>query len=87
MSHDGGVMAKPEKRNNAAQRAERYIDAMDLISEAKRRLLLTQLLIAQVVAIVGESRLDERLTVLVYASERSTNEALEAVELALVALK
>lgn len=80
-------MANRRKHRDAAKRTERHIDAVDLVHEVRRSCLLAQLLIEQVVAIVGQSRLDERLTVLVYASERSTNEALEAVQLALAALK
>ena len=80
-------MTKPKKRTDAAQRTERYIDALDLIAEARRRQLLAQLLVEQVVAIVGQSRLDERLTVLVFATERATTEALLAVQRAAEALK
>ena len=64
-------MAERKQRADKARRPERYIDAIDLMLEAQRRCLLARLLVEQVVAIVGQNRLDEKLTVLVYASERS----------------
>lgn len=80
-------MGTRTNRKDAAQRTERYVEAVDLVHEARRCCLLAHLLVEKVVTIVGENRLDERLTVLVYASERSTSEALDALQLALVALK
>lgn len=80
-------MAERKQRADKTRRSERYIDAIDLMLEAQRRCLLSRLLVEQVVAIVGESRLDEKLTVLVYASERSVIESLESVQLALATLK
>lgn len=80
-------MANLRKSRGAAEQSERYLTAVDLIAEARQRCLLTQLLVEQVVAFVGQNRFDERLTVLVYAIERSTSETMEAVQRAVAELK
>ncbi len=80
-------MTKRKNQKDEARRPEHFVDAIDLMLEAQRRCLLSRLLVEQVVAIVGQNRLDEKLTVLVYASERSVIESLESVQLALATLK
>ena len=67
-------MAERKQRADKARRPERYIDAIDLVLEAQRRCLLSRLLVEQVVAIVGQSRLDEKLTLLPKSVRHSVKE-------------